>query len=180
MIELDLLLFHWLNRGTIHPWLDRLMPIVTSWTSWGVAIGAGVIYLLAFRGDRGRRAVLAMVLAVALGDSAAAHILKPAFHRLRPCHAAIDARVVVRCGGRYGFPSNHATNGAAASAALGTFYPVTLAITVPVALLVGWSRVYLGVHYPGDVAAGFLFGAFTGILVAVVIRRQGPRRLPES
>lgn len=179
MIELDLRIFHWLNQTLVHPWLDVLMPIATRWTTWWGAMGAGALYLLAREGSRGRRAVLALVLAFALGDSVVAHVLKPTFHRLRPCHAGTEARTLGRCGGRYGFPSNHATNVAAASAALGTFYPVTLAITVPVALLVGWSRIYLGVHYPADVAAGFLFGGGLGMLMSLILRPKRSHGLPE-
>lgn len=179
MIELDLRLFHLLNQVLVHPWLDLLMPIATHWATWAVTLGLVAIYLVARQGDRGRRTLLSLLLALALGDFVAAQLLKPAFHRLRPCHDSVDVRTSGRCGGRYGFPSNHATNAAAVSAALGTFYPVTLVATVPLALLVGWSRIYLGVHYPADVAAGFLLGAGIGVLVALIVRSIRKSRLPE-
>ena len=180
MTELDLRLFHWLNGVAIHPWLDWLMPIVTRRTTWGVFLGAGALYLLMTRGIRGRQVVLSLVLALALGDFGAAQILKPAFHRLRPCHAPVAARVLGSCGGRHGFPSNHATNAASATAVLGIYYPATLAVTIPCAMLVGWSRIYLGVHYPGDVAAGFLLGGCLGSLVASAVGGKFVRRLPDN
>jgi len=179
VIELDLRLFHFLNQVLVHPWLDVLMPIATHPATWAVALGLGAIYLAVRQGDRGRRTIVAVLLALALGDFVAAQLLKPAFHRLRPCHDSVEVRNPGRCGGRYGFPSNHATNAASVSAALGTFYPVTLVATVPLALLVGWSRIYLGVHYPADVVAGFLLGAMVGVLVAMIVLSLRRSRLPE-
>jgi len=116
--ELDLRLFHWMNGVATPPALDWLMPVATRWTTWALLLGAGAIHLLVARGARGRQAVLSLVLALALGDLLAAQVLKPAFHRLRPCHDTVGARVLGSCGGRHGFPSNHATNVASASAAL--------------------------------------------------------------
>jgi undecaprenyl-diphosphatase len=177
---LDRQLFTWLNQGFTHPVLDSVMPVISDWRSWGGLIAVAALFLVLGRGGTGRRTVVALILSIALGDAFASQVLKPIVHRPRPCHELAEARVIGRCGGRNGFPSNHATNVGAATAVLGTFYPSALLVAVPAALLVGWSRVYLGAHYPGDVLAGYLLGALLGLGVASICRRIRRKPLPEN
>jgi undecaprenyl-diphosphatase len=170
---LDRSLFHWLNSIAVAPALDPLMVFVTNSRVWQVVLVVLAIGLAGRRDRTSRLAALALGLSLALSDVLAAQVLKPVVGRLRPCHALEGVRLLVDgCGGRNGFPSNHAANAGAAAAALGVFLPGSLRVTVPLALLVAWSRVYVGVHYPGDVAAGLVFGAAVGVLLAVGLRRR--------
>lgn len=183
MARLDHALFHWLNGVAVNPWLDAFMRVVTSGRFWAPVLVAGCALLLWRGGRRGRVAVLAALVALALADAVAAQILKPLVGRLRPCQAAEAVRLLVSCGGRYGFPSNHAANGAAMAVALAFFYPRSLRYSLPLVLLVAWSRVYVGVHYPGDVLFGACLGGLAGLgcgwlaraRLLAAPRREGPR-----
>ncbi len=172
MNAVDTALFHWVNSTATLPVLDTIMPVITNSRVWAVVLAATSLILAARFGRRGRVTVLVLAAALALSDATASQILKPAFGRLRPCRALEDARVLVRCGGRNGFPSNHATNAGAVTAVLGTLYPATLFVVPALAAGVAYSRVYVGVHYPGDVLAGLVFGLGVGAALAHFARRR--------
>jgi len=183
---LDRSLLLLINRDGSSPVLDFLMPLVSSPEHYpavlipaGLAAVALLAWLLLRDGTRGRLTVVALVLAVGAADLTAAQILKPSVGRLRPCRpeAGVDG-VIVRgsCRGRNGFPSNHAANTAAAAAVLGVRFRRRWWIGAAVAAVVGYSRVYLGVHYPGDVLAGWTLGALFGLVAAWGVAAGWARR----
>jgi undecaprenyl-diphosphatase len=74
----------------------------------------------------------------------------------------------VACPDRFSFPSGHATSSLAVGLAYGVGYPPLAAPLIGLGLLVGWSRVALGVHYPGDVLAGQIIAAVTVLVVTLL------------
>jgi undecaprenyl-diphosphatase len=122
--------------------------------------------------------LLFIALLITLSDQGSVQLFKNVFHRPRPCHAT-DLQLVVhtveKCGGPYGFISSHAAN----SFALAWFISFLLKGYVKRISLImfGWasliiySRVYLGVHYPGDVIAGALYGMLVGWLVQLLYQK---------
>lgn len=173
----DLALFHLVNGRCHTPLLDRLMPVVTNALLLAPLVAILLALLILRHRQFGVRVALAALLAVGVSDLLTAQVLKPAWHRPRPCREGGEVRLLVRCGGRNGFPSNHAANSGAIAAAVGVLLPGTLPLTLPVALVVAWSRVYVGVHYPLDVAAGLLFGGLVGGALGMAFRR-GTRGAP--
>ena len=153
------------------PWLWLLVPALV------ILVG-----LFRFDGRLVRGGLLALA-ALGLTDLLSARVVKPTVGRPRPCASLADVRVPPKgCGGYHGFPSNHSANG---MAMVGTIFFAGartwgLAL-LPLAVLVGLSRVYQGVHYPGDVLGGFILGGAVAWLVAWVARwvqrRAGERRL---
>lgn len=116
-------------------------------------------------------------LLVFLSDQISVHLFKDVFQRLRPCHEpALDGLVHIvngKCGGQFGFYSSHASNIFAVA-----IFVITLikrsSLIIPIlawALLVAYSRIYLGVHYPGDVLAGAAAGSILGIFLASFCRK---------
>lgn len=99
--------------------------------------------------------------------------IKNYFQRLRPCHEPMLEGLVHlfnnNCGGKFGFVSSHASNHFAIAVFLSvifknTYKYFTLAILVW-ASIIAYSRVYLGVHYPGDILGGAILGTFLGFFL---------------
>lgn len=163
LIDKDI--FWLLNSSITHPFLDRIMPWITD--IWNLLIPLIVItlgFVLYGRG-RGRKIVFILLLltGVILLDKSAA-LLKDIFQRVRPCHIYDDVRLLVGCTGSFSMPSNHAANVFFVSTILSYFYKKLLTLFLVVAFMVSYSRVYVGVHYPGDVLVGAVLGLLFGII----------------
>lgn len=125
---------------------------------------------------------IVLILSVGLSDWVSVHYFKEVFQRLRPCHN-IDLKGVVHivrdhCGGRYGFVSSHAANMFSIAIFLawllkGKIKHIGLMLFIW-ASLIGYSRIYLGVHYPADVIGGALLGSGISTLFYFLIHWIAP------
>ena len=174
LIDIDKQVMLALN-GSDSLFMDGVMKIYTTTAVWiPVAL---VLLFIVLKNSTPRTALLA-VLAVALTivatDQVSSHLIKPLVGRLRPCNDPtimhlIDTVNGYRSGG-YSFTSSHACN------SFGIFSIVTLLIrhrglTLTMLLwasLNSFSRIYLGVHYLGDILCGAIIGAAIGAIVYLV------------
>jgi membrane-associated phospholipid phosphatase len=148
-------------------WLRRLSRTADHGKLW-----LGIAALLALRPGTSRRAALHGVAAQAVSSVVVNTVLKQIFGRVRPDMANLRAdRMLRRAPGTLSFPSGHSSSAAAFVTGVGLEAPPVGILLAPVALGVGYSRVHVGVHYPGDVVAGLAIG--TG--VALAGRRRGRR-----
>jgi undecaprenyl-diphosphatase len=125
--------------------------------------GISVVLLLWFKRMRGFALLLATGLAVGLSDFLGA-MTKELVARDRPCHVLPGLREIANCSNSFAFPSNHAINSFTAATLIGLSYKRTAYALYTLAILIGYSRVYLGVHYPSDVLGGALCGILIGFL----------------
>ena len=135
-------------------WLRRLSTTADHGKLWFL-IGA----LLATRKGELRRGALRGLGSLAVTSSVVNALLKQIFGRRRPDLTALpDYRQLRRTLTTHSFPSGHSASAAAFTAGVALESPRAGAALAPLALAVGYSRVHVGVHYPGDVLAGFAAG----------------------
>lgn len=162
-------------------WLTPLLVLLSTWPVMGpLLVGLAAVQ----PGPLARRlSVAAVVAASALLGSLTSTLIKTLFDRVRPS-AVFEVDALVALPATASFPSGHATTAAAAATALALLAPRWRALAVVLALFVGASRVLLGVHFVGDVLAGFALGVAIGGLVGLAGRRlTAPdrfRRPPEA
>lgn len=164
LYTLDLWLFSIGNKALANPVFDFLLPILTN-ERYMVPLYVLALLVVMWKGGRiGRIAVVLAVLTVVVADLFNAVVLKELVGRIRPCSALSDVRLLVPCGAGKSFPSNHAVNNSAAAVILGFFFPGSARYLAAYAVLIAYSRVYCGVHYPLDVFAGLIEGSIVGFL----------------
>jgi undecaprenyl-diphosphatase len=178
-LSLDLNLWYYLHAVWRSAFLDAVMPYVRNQFTWAPLY----LFLLVFMpynfGKRGWIWLIGFLLCFALGDSISGALLKPVIQRVRPCNdPRLEelVRLIVPRSTGWSFPSSHATN----HFALGTFAAITLhgrmkwfwPIPMLWALAVGYAQIYVGVHFPLDVACGALLGSVIGLVVAMIYNRR--------
>lgn len=160
--------------------------MTAKWAS--VLMALALLWILLRQNNRHALLVLVMlVLAVLLADQVSSGLIKHLVERLRPTHdPQLESAVHVingYRGGLYGFVSSHAANSFAVATLLSFVMRHRLAAVTLFAwaLLQCYSRMYLGVHYPGDILGGILVGLLVGWLVWGLMRWiQRRMRIPTA
>ena len=173
--QADTWLLLWLN-GHHSAFFDQLMYLVSGkweWIPFYAVILGFIIYRFRWKAVW---ILLAVALMITLSDQLS-NLLKSTVMRPRPCRDPEIGHLVhlVRehCGGAYGFVSAHAAN----SFALATFISMlyrrrwVIAGMVCWAILVSYSRIYLGVHYPGDILGGAMLGTLVAWILYLILKR---------
>lgn len=168
LLDYDTQLFLFLNNLGSPKW-DSLWLAITHEVTF-VPLYAILLFLL--HRKFGWKSLLIFVLVVVVMitfTDQMTNVFKRTFERPRPCREAylIDHMrfIAVRCG-KYGFFSGHSSNSMAAAIFAGLmlkpYYKNLIFILFFWSLVVAYSRIYVGVHYPLDIVCGLIFGAFAG------------------
>jgi undecaprenyl-diphosphatase len=161
--RLDYAVFQWL-RLHHSPFLDILMAGVSDISRAG-ALWVLLAVLIGFAYPSRWPGVVQVVLAIAVSFLITDAVAKPLFNRSRPFESYADSRVYGYKPTTRSFPSGHAASAMAGAFALARLAPEGRALFWALAMLVMFSRVYLGVHYPADV----IFGAVLGVAIATFV-----------
>ena len=164
--RIDQQLFLFINSLN-SPFFDQVMNILSGKLIWVPLY----LTILVFLGIKYKRKfliiIIFIILAATLADQSSV-IVKNIVQRLRPCHEPSIMGIVHlvngECGGVYGFVSSHATNTFDVALLSLSFikkrwYSISIILW---ASIICYSRVYIGVHYPGDVLCGAILGSFIG------------------
>lgn len=166
--NLDIAIFSFLN-GLHNPYLDYLMWMFSGKFTW-VPMCCVLLTFMFIKNWKQALLILVMIaLVITLADQISSTFIKPCVERLRPTHndALNDTIHIVNDyrGGLYGFVSSHAANSFGVAMLLILIlkkWYFTLTISAW-AIIVSYSRIYLGVHYPGDILGGMILGLLCGL-----------------
>jgi len=179
ILHLDYSVWYYLNTEWRTPFLDFVVPFLRNQWTWAPLYLFLAIFVPRRYGKNGFIWCIAFIVAFGISDQVSAHLLKPIFHRVRPCNSAYLKDIVhtlVPCGGGYSFPSSHASNHFSLAffmaATLGRKFKWVWPVAILWALLIAYAQVYVGVHFPLDVTAGAFIGTIIGGLTALLFNRR--------
>ena len=175
-----------LNRNLSNPVFDAILPYFRDSVFWMPLYLFLFAFVVVNYGKKGWWWILLFLCTIAISDLLGTYAFKETVHRIRPCNEpalASSVRLVIQnCPGGYSFVSNHAANhfGLATFMALSfrTVFGGWVLFVYLWALLVAFSQIYVGVHYPFDVLAGALLGIAAGYTTASVYRANFGHPVP--
>ena len=173
--------FFFFNRYSATPFTDWFMPRITDEAIYLVPALGLILWLGLGAGAAGRWALAGLAVLFFLTDAGIAHGIRPLLERPRPWASLVgvhhyhagwyltDAKTILESSGVFGLPSAHAANSMGLAVYLSRFNRTLGLLVGYLALLIGLSRIYVGMHFPTDVLAGYAWGAASGLFTAWLV-----------
>jgi undecaprenyl-diphosphatase len=174
LIAWDERLFRLINADWLSPALDLVMPFVSKGRNYSIFFLVAAIILLIVGRLHGLRFLGLALVSVVVADAIGNYVFKHAFLRTRPCIALEGVRLLAGCTNSPSFPSNHAVNASVLATLVALEVPRLWLVAAALAVLVGYSRIYVGVHYPLDVLSGGALGMAVALVFSAVMHGIWP------
>ncbi len=167
-------ILQWIQHTLRGPFLDAVLPAITFLGDAALIWIAAAVLLMAIKTQRaaGAAVAVALLLSLLVGNCG----IKPLVARLRPCDVDLSITLLIPHPGEFSFPSGHSMSSFAAATALFLYRKKWGAAALVLAALIGFSRLYLYVHYPTDVLAGALIGVGLAFLSRFLVERYRKKR----
>lgn len=178
--QFDQWLFKKINSQWTNPVFDLILPYFREQNFWMPLYLFLFVFVAANFKKNGWWWIIFFLCTVALTDMIGTRVFKHAFERLRPCNdpafLSYVRLLLKECAGGYSFISNHAAN----HFGIATFFYFTLRHYLPKwawigfiwAFFIGYAQIYVGIHYPFDVAAGALLGITLGLFTGMFFNKK--------
>jgi len=192
--SLEVRAFRFLNGSVANPVFDAIMPFATGFDRWRAIVILIWCALVLFGRTKGRWAALMLIPVIVASDQLSSAVIKSLIERVRPCEVlggvhlwygpegwiTTPAEVMRSYKSSPAFPSSHAANITSSMLFLGLVYRRALAPLLAVALIVSFSRIYIGVHWPSDALGGMALGALIAWAAYTAFKRVYRRERPEA
>jgi len=149
-------------------YLDVIMPIITFTGNLGIIWAIIAIALIVDKPYRliGNSIILTLIIGTIVGEGIVKHIVR----RVRPCNKQDNISLLLKPIS-YSFPSGHTLSSFAAAEMLSLYFTQYRLIFMSIAFLIALSRLYLYVHYPTDVIAGFIIGVLCSKIIFIILQQ---------
>lgn len=187
----DLDILHLVNETWRNPFFDFIMPVLSSMGVLLVILAAALAWAV-YKGGK-RQIIFFLVLLAGMGVcDFTTNIIKKQAKRVRPLNAIAEIHfredgewtqrpadfVQTKTEGR-SFPSAHSSNTMCLAALVMLLWPAMKKWPLLLPLAVGYSRIYLGKHYPTDLIGGWLYGLIVAMVIWLVWKQMASRLVPE-
>ena len=180
IVNFDRWLFRKINSDWTNPFLDNVFPLWREAITWAPLYLFILILVITNFGSKIWPWILFAVITLVLTDQVSSHVLKPLLHRPRPCHDPLLANhlrlLLNNCSGSFSFTSSHATNHFGFAFfiyyTLRSYFGKWSYLFFFWAATISYGQVYIGIHYPIDVAGGALLGTGIGCFTAFVFNKK--------
>jgi len=163
--------FHLINSSLANRLFDRILPAASDLNQWMPLLVIMWLAVMVWGKRRGRLVASVALVLIVLTDQISASILKPLVERVRPCNVLPGIRLflegdwivtstkpVLSYSSSFSFPSSHAANLTGQAVFWSHYFGNLAPLFYVLALMVCYSRIYMGLHYPSDVVAGMAIG----------------------
>ena len=167
--QLDFSILDFIQQNLRCDFLDSLMVFLSLVGEGGLVWFLIAVPMLFFK--KSRACAVVMIVSMGLSLLLGEFLLKNLIGRVRPCNINTEIELLIKRPQSFSFPSGHTSSSFACATSVFLYSKKYGALTMVLAFLIAFSRLYNYVHFPTDVLCGMLFGAFMSLLTYHFVKK---------